>query len=453
MDTPKAGPIAGTRRPQRIDIEPHGERVVPWKQTQRGGTREDRTLSQITVSLPPKIGDYAPDLPPFAATESDKGLTAITRLDSTYGVHLNSLAALLLRAESVASSKIEQVEASMDDFARASHGIKSNASATSMVASTEALASLISSVDDRGPVTLTNILAAHQILMRDDPSEAAYAGRLRDMQNWIGGSDYAPRHALYVPPPPETVEAYLADLLDFANRDDVPVLVQAAVAHAQFESIHPFTDGNGRIGRALINVILRRRGVTSRVVVPVASALVAKREAYFEVLAAYRAGDAAPLIRTFALAAHTSARESETSAQRLVELPELWLGEYAKGLGSPPRAGSATRKILELLPTVPFFSTEEMEERVGGATSSVYAAIERLTAAGILRPLTNRKRKQIWCAGAIVDELEDLGDRIARQTDRDPAWLDIQSQVIRDLIRRDQAGWASLRESGDLGSD
>ncbi len=86
----------------------------------------------------------------------------------------------------------------------------------------------------------------------------------------------------------ETVEAYLADLIDFANRDDLPALVQAAVAHAQFESIHPFTDGNGRVGRALINVILRRRGVTSRVVVPLASSLVAKKDAYPEVLAAYR---------------------------------------------------------------------------------------------------------------------------------------------------------------------
>ena len=99
--------------------------------------------------------------------------------------------------------------------------------------------------------------------MQDDPGEVRYAGRIRDMQNWIGGSDYSPRDALYVPPPPETVEGYLDDLIRFANRNDLPVLSQAAVAHAQFESVHPFTDGNGRIGRALINAILRRRGATT----------------------------------------------------------------------------------------------------------------------------------------------------------------------------------------------
>ena len=107
-----------------------------------------------------------------------------------------------------------------------------------------------------------------------------------------------PRGALYIPPP-ETVPGYMDDLVTFADRSDMPALLQAAIAHAQFESIHPFTDGNGRIGRALINAILRRRGATTRVVVPLASALVARRENYFDVLGSYRSGDLAPLVGTF----------------------------------------------------------------------------------------------------------------------------------------------------------
>ncbi|MEZ5380500.1 MAG: Fic family protein [Microthrixaceae bacterium] len=155
------------------------------------------------------------------------------------------------------------------------------------------------------------------------------------VQNWIGGSDYTPRGAVYVPPPPETVANYMADLVEFVGRDDMPALLQAALAHAQFESIHPFTDGNGRIGRALINAVLRRRGSTTEVVVPVASGLVAHRDRYFGALTSYRGGDIAPLISLFA--AH----------------------------------------------------------------------------AGVLRPLTSRKRNQVWGAGLILDELEDLSDRIA----------------------------------------
>lgn len=421
-----------------VPIEAHGTKAMAWQQIRRSGSREDRMLGEVTVSLPPRIGGCAPVLPPLVASQADEALAAIARLDTSHGELLTPLSVLLLRAESVASSKIEQVEASIEDFARASHGMRSNSSAISMVASAEALGSLIASVGDHRPIVLDDVLDAHRTLMVEDSSEAGYAGRVRDMQNWTGGSDHAPRNALYVPPPPETVEAYLEDLLEFANRDDVPVLAQAAIAHAQFESIHPFTDGIGRIGRALINTILRRRGVTSNVVVPLASALVAKKDVYFDVLTAYRDGDAGPIIRAFARAARTSAREAATTAQRLAEMPQQWTNRYSEIAGRPPRAGSAARKILDLLPSVPFFTAEEMEERIGGATSPVYSAIERLAGAGILRPLTQRTRRKIWCAGAIVDELEDLGARIAAQTAADPAWREIQSQVIGDLLRREQ---------------
>lgn len=436
------GRPAGAENPLAVPIEAHGERVVEWRQAQRSGSREDRMLRHTTVSLPPKIADFSPEIPSSIAMSTDSALTAITQLDSSYGQHLASLSSLLLRAESVASSKIEHIEASLEDFAKASHGEKSNASATSMVASAKALNSLIASVDHGRPISLSNILTAHRTLMSDDLSEAHYAGRLRDMQNWIGGSDYSPRNAMYVPPPPATVKDYLDDLLEFANRDDVPALAQAAVAHAQFESIHPFTDGNGRIGRALINTILRRRGVTTKVVVPLASALVAKKEAYFDVLSAYREGDAGPIIRAFARAARTSARESVASAQRLAELPQVWIDMYRGISGKPPRAGSAASKILDGLRTMPFFTGEDVEDVLGGATSSIYSAIEKLAEAGILRPLTDRKRRQVWGAGAVIDELEDLGHRIASQTVTDPDWQKIHRQVIDDIQRQTHARWA-----------
>lgn len=136
--------------------------------------------------------------------------------------------------------------------------------------------------------------------MVGDPHEKAYAGRLRDMQNWIGGSDWSPREALYVPPPPRTVEDYMADLVRFANRHDLGVMEHAAIVHAQFESIHPLTDGNGGIGRALINTVFPRRGATRRVVIPLASAVVARREDYFAALGAHRTGDVGPLLSAFA---------------------------------------------------------------------------------------------------------------------------------------------------------
>jgi Fic family protein len=120
-----------------------------------------------------------------------------------------------------------------------------------MVAATRALSIMIDRVTSSSRLELSHITDAHAALMADDPDEHTYAGRLRDMQNWVGGSNYSPRNALFVPPPPDTVEDYMGDLVAFANRDDMPALVQAAIAHAQFETIHPFTDGNGRTGRVM----------------------------------------------------------------------------------------------------------------------------------------------------------------------------------------------------------
>ncbi|WP_233613440.1 Fic family protein [Leucobacter edaphi] len=385
------------------------------------------------MSLPARITGLQFTLPPAATVASDKAVAAITRLDSEHGEHLEALAGLLLRAESVASSKTEDVEASAEDFARAFYGTKSNSSATSMVASTRALGGLITEVGGGGAITLESILDAHRVLMADDPGESHYAGQVRDMQNWIGGSDHSPRGASYVPPPAETVRPYLEDLLEFANRDDVPVLAQAAIIHAQFESIHPFTDGNGRIGRALINAVLRRRGVTTTVVVPLASALVAKKPTYFDLLAAFREGDAGPIIRAFSHAAASSAQQAVATARRLSELPAEWSDQLREATGRQPRAGSATVVILDLLLRTPFFTAEDMKHLTNASTTAVYKAIAGLTEAEILKPLTNKKRDQVWCAAAILEELNDLGTRIAAETNTDDFWLDTQGTVQRFL--------------------
>ena len=217
--------------------------------------------------------------------------------------------------------------------------------------------------------------------------------------------------ALYVPPPPETVEGYLDDLLRFANRNDLPALVQAALAHAQFESIHPFTDGNGRIGRALINAVLRRRGATTCVVIPLASALVARRDHYFELLNSYRRGHVEPLLRTFAESAQVAAAESRRTAGRLNDITDEW-----RDAVGPLRKESATAKLLALLPSRPILSSDDAGAVLNAPRSSIFAALNRLSEAGVLRPLTDRKRNQVWGAALILDELDDLGLRIARAT-------------------------------------
>lgn len=370
-------------------------------------------LREVSVSLPPHIADDDVELPSVVVATMEEATREVVRLDQERGAELPALGAMLLRTESVASSKIEWVEASTADYARALHGNRANVAATAMAAATTAIAALITSVDDDKPLHLEAVLDAHRVLMHDDATEQVYAGRLRDVQNWIGGSDHSPRNALFVPPPPGTVADYMSDLIAFANRDDMPVLAQAAIAHAQFESIHPFTDGNGRIGRAVINTVLRRRGTTRRVIVPIASALVAHRDRYFDLLDEYRSGHVQPLVVAFSTATRIAATEARVTADRVVELPDRWRA----ALG-PVRTGSATDRLLNRLPDLAAFTADDAHDDIGGPLSSTYTAIERLAVAEIVRPLTDRKRNQVWGVAAILDELDDLGARIERHARR-----------------------------------
>ncbi|MDD2858520.1 MAG: Fic family protein [Candidatus Nanopelagicales bacterium] len=378
-----------------------------WQQRQRAGTRADRMLGSIQVTIPAPLAHLDLAIPGDIAEALETAGRAIAALDAAHGPVLSGLSGLLLRTESVASSKIEHITAGVDDYARAMHGSKANASAISMVDASKAMEGLMAGVTQSRTIGLTDLLDAHRVLMAHEPGEQHYAGRIRDVQNWVGGSDYSPRGAMLVPAPPELLDGLLDDLITFMRRTDLPSLLQATLVHAQFETLHPFTDGNGRIGRALINAVLRVRGTTSAVVVPLASALVARREAYFASLDAYRTGDLEPIVRLFASSAHIAATESSKTAAALRALPEQWRADLGR-----TRTGSAPLQLLDRLLSQPVIAAADAETYLGSTTSGAYAAIDRLEKAGILRPLTDRKRHQVWGASALLDELADLDSRI-----------------------------------------
>ncbi|MGN6760721.1 MAG: Fic family protein [Leifsonia sp.] len=360
-------------------------------------------LRNVTASLPPHIGDI--QYVARSSKELDRALREVALLEETAADLMAPLGRFLIRIESVASSKIESVEASADDYARAIGGIRSNPAAVSMVAAARAVTRLVDASDAR--IATTDILDAHRLLMEDDTSERLYAGRFRDMQNWIGGSDFSPRGAVYVPPPPAAVVEYMDDLIRFANRDDIHPVAQAAIVHAQFESIHPFTDGNGRIGRALLNAVMRRTGVSNRVVVPVASALAADQDHYFGLLTGYRTGDVDAIVEDIALCVQASAREAGRTAAVFRELP----GEWHESAGA--RRGSAVRTLIDNLLENPVITAADAEHITGVDTVNAYRAMKRLEDAGVVHEVTSRQRNQVWAATSVLDELDDLNVRIA----------------------------------------
>lgn len=360
----------------------------------------------VDASIPPFIAGLTYLASPAVNTTAERAVIEIATTDGEARSQSRALGRFLLRSESVASSKIERVSASTEDYARALAGSRANPSAVSMVAASAALHRLVENAGETGRLRLDDLLAAHRDLMADDPDESAYAGRVRDVQNWIGGSNHSPRGALYVPPPPDRVAPLLDDLLEWANRDDVPALLHAAIAHAQFESIHPFTDGNGRMGRALISAMLRRRGVTRNVVMPLASGILVMRDAYFDALTAYRTGDPAPIVDVVIASTHAAAVESRTSLDTLRALPAEW-----RSL-APARAGSAVDRVIDALFDNPVMAADEILAATGGTAAAAYAAIDRLEDAGVISEITGRKRDRVWAAMDVLGELEELDRRI-----------------------------------------
>jgi Fic family protein len=395
------------------DWAPHTFEVRPYRQRMARGPRADRQLREITVALPPFIRDrdYPIDRPLAAMTTASAG--DLGHLDLVHGRTLKALNHLQLRAEAVDSSKIENVDASLADYGRALLGVGANASAVSMASATAALTRMIRDAETTRQIKPEAILRAHEDLFRRHPDEAHRAGTFRTTQNWVGGSDYSPVGALHVPPPPETLPDYLEDLFAFANRDDVPTLVQTAIVHAQFESIHPFIDGNGRIGRALIHAVLRRRRAARHLTVPIASALVAHRERYFGALNAYRSGSAAPLIAMLASATSTATAESWSTAAHLNDVRAEWHDSVG---GSRP--GTALHRLLDLLTEEPIVNVALVMERVDTSESTARAAIGTLEDAQVLARAPRSRRAPVWLATSVLDEVEDLSFRIQQASHR-----------------------------------
>lgn len=391
-----------------MDWPAHSYETRPWVPRGRQGNRDDRKLAEYTAAVPPAIAELSYDPTGAVARTHDAALIEVARLEAGWGQYLAPVGDFLLRSESVASSRIEQIDAGWRAFGKAAAGGKATDAARSQLAAVEALGELVATARSR-PIGLGEILRAHALLMAPDPY-ADEPGALRSVQNWIGGSDFSPLGASFVPPPPDLVTALMEDLLVFAARDDLPVVAQAAIVHAQFESIHPFIDGNGRIGRAVLSAILRRRGLTRVVTVPIASVMLADTQTYFARLGDYRRGDVDALVAYVAGAAVHASAAAQESARQLAELPQRWR-ELAR-----PRAGSADEALIDALLGTPVFGAETAQRLTGTIDTSTYRALGRLVEAGVLEVLSGGSRNRIWAASDVLAELDALTEAVGRRT-------------------------------------
>lgn len=316
---------------------------------------------------------------------------------------IEGIARLLLRCESVASSHIEGLSIGARRLLRAElfeeepDSLRFDESALAVLGNIHAMSDAITLADGGAPITVETICDIHRSLCRKTNIEQ-FGGVVRTRQNWVGGSSYNPLSADYVPPAPEHVGALLDDLASFCNRDDLSAVEQAAIAHAQFEAIHPFVDGNGRTGRALMHLVLRRRGVCPVFAPPISLVLATEREEYMALLGRMHVDDAAAeheavneWVSFFASCASVACAESMRLAQDLSEMEAMW----RESLGTV-RAGSALEAIIGEMRGIPVFSVNSMRRLCGRSQPAVSEAVKRLLEAGIVRVTSKGKRNRVF---------------------------------------------------------
>lgn len=377
-----------------------------------------RRACKYQAFVPGPIAGWQPTLEGDLAMVVLDAEKRLQSLNSRSSSALQPLARLLLRTESIASSKIEGMQADVRGVARAEarQGVGGSVGreVAEVLANIDAMQLAVEDVSVSHRLSVERLCRIHRALMRNVPMLATHAGRVRVEQNWIGGNDYNPCGADFVPPPPERVGEGLHDLMRFCCESNVPPVVQAAIAHAQFETIHPFVDGNGRTGRALIHVLLRRRDVTPNYVPPISVVLAANRKRYIDGLVAYRNGSVSEWIEQFAVSTARAADLATAYLDRVSELQDRW---RALLVGSAtPRADAAVWKVIEVLPAYPLISIAIAIAATGRTRPAVAQAFEHLTAAGVLISTSASRRNRLFEAVDLLDLLEEIeGEAVAHR--------------------------------------
>jgi Fic family protein len=373
-----------------------------WEPSLGAPTRSGRRGGSFQAYVPDCLGGrplaLGNDLAARAA-DVEAAVRKLTFNPESRGIE--GLARFLLRSEAIASSRIEGMQVSpqqvaLAELAQTEHLTKPGFSRTAqLVANNITIVGKAATVLAESPaVTLAGVDDLHRALLPDERHHG-----LREVQNWIGGSDWNPIGAQFVPPPPDHVRALMHDLVSYASGGGHAPLVQAALVHAQFETIHPYTDGNGRVGRALIHTVLTRRGLTPSAVLPISLVLLTRADAYLGGLTAYRyAGDpgsstaqhAVSLwLETFLDAAELAAEQVTRFANELTELRHHWTSQLSahrasRGMRETPRAGSALARLMEVLPEAPIVTTTTVRRLLNVSMPAAYNAMEELAGAGIV---------------------------------------------------------------------
>ncbi|HEX6231635.1 MAG TPA: Fic family protein [Jiangellaceae bacterium] len=363
----------------------------------------ERHFGPYRAATVPTIAGLDIQLPTTVLAQADEATAEIARFDAELGHEITHFGALLLRSESASSSQIENLTAGARAIALAELGEGRTANSVQIVANVRAMNAAIALADR---LDVEAILAMQAALMAHDEE---VAGKWRTEQVWIGGTSYGPHQATFVPPHHRYVASAMRDLVAFAGRDDVPVLAHAALTHAQFETIHPFVDGNGRTGRALIHAMLHAKGLTRHVTVPVSAGLLADTDAYFDALTQYRAGDPTAIVAQLSEASLMAVANGRQLVADLRAIRLRWQDAVSV------RRDAVAWQLVDLLLRQPVIDAAIVQAELKATSANAHRAIRQLQDAGVITEFSGRKRRRLWQAREVLSALDDFAARAARR--------------------------------------
>lgn len=367
-----------------------------------GLSRKDRAPGRYLSYIPDELGARLPSLSTTAREAAEDALAVLARADERIGGRGRYLNHLLIRSESISSSWIEGNHVTPKKLAIAELLHQGSRAALDVVANVRATEQAIAELADTSrPVHVSDIEDLQHVI------EPRLPRGLRQEQNWVGGPGWSPLRADFVPPPPTEVPRLLADLASFVTQTAGNPVVRAALVHAQFETIHPFVDGNGRTGRALIHTVLRRADAVRHTLVPISTVFAGDTGSYLAGLTAYRGTSprlddwVAGFARATELAADNAVRLADAARALDDEVrDELVRSRRTRGLSpAAPRRDAVVWRILDLLAEEPVLTVESARARVGASPAAVHRALTELAEAGILgRTKDHKGRLVCWTA-------------------------------------------------------
>jgi len=369
-----------------------------------GRRKRYRSDQPYLASVTPQIAKLERlDIPTWLSAEAAEAAAEIARFDAEMSGEFANFGSILLRSESASSSEIENLTAHAKAIVLAGIGdTRVGKNASLIYANSRAMDRAIELAD---AISEDSIISMHAALVASSHPE--WTGHWRTDQVRIGG--FSVHDAQFVPPHHSRVPGAMTDLVQFIGRTDLPTFEHAAIAHAQFETIHPFPDGNGRVGRALLHAMFKHAGLTRNVTVPVSAGLLADPSQYFEALTQYRLGDVTSIIQLFTQATLVALGNGRLLAAELKEINDEWRGAVKT------RSGSTIEKMLTYLLRQPAIDSPMVQATFQVSRQSADTAIFRLVEGGVLEPASTSRRNRRWVAPDVLAALDRFAARSRRR--------------------------------------